>query len=81
MDATPFYFNEGYSSRSWTELRLFLLKYNVNIPTRNEIDAEKKTIHPDITYHEIKSFVDYHELIEDTVQGNFNFNKINLFSL
>ncbi|CAL4224806.1 unnamed protein product, partial [Meganyctiphanes norvegica] len=68
-DATAFYFNEKYSTRSWTELRLFLLKFNVKLPKRNDIDIEKKNLHPTIISQEIKSFVHYPDLIDDTVQG------------
>ena len=70
-DATAFYFNEKYSTRSWTELCLFLLKFNVKLPKRNDIDIEKKNLHPTIISQEIKSFVHYPDLIDDTVQGNF----------
>ena len=67
--ATSFFFNEGFSARSWTELRLFLKQFNVELPTRNTIDTEKTKLHPKITSHEIKSFVHYKDLIEDTVKG------------
>ncbi len=68
-EATPFFFNEGFSSRSWTELRLFLMKHNVELPTRNAIDDEKKKLCPKIISQEIKSFVTYPDLIQDTVAG------------
>ena len=67
--ATSFFFNEGFSSRSWTELRLFLKPFNIELPTRNNIDLAKKKLHLKITTHEIKSFVQYKDLIEDTVKG------------
>ena len=71
-DALGFFFNAEHSSRSWTELRLFLLKYGVVIPTRNDIDEEKKKLLPPISVEEIKSSIDYGVLIEDTVKGECN---------
>ena len=41
-EALALFFNAGFSSRGWTELRLFLLRFGVELPTRNEIDNEKK---------------------------------------
>ena len=67
--ATSFFFNEGFSSRSWTELRLFLKQFGVELPTRNTIDEEKKTLHPNIAVQEIKSCVQYKDLVEDTLKG------------
>lgn len=69
--ATAFYFNQGFSSRSWTELRLFIKKYGVELPPRNEIDVMKKELHPQIKVEEIKSSVRYSELIENTVKGMY----------
>ena len=68
-EVTPFYFNGGFSTRSWTELRLFLIKFGVEIPPRNKIDIEKKTLSPQIITQEIKSCVTYPDLIHDTVSG------------
>ena len=68
-EATPFFFNGGFSSRSWTELRLFLVKFNVDLPTRNVIDLEKKSLLPKIISQEIKSSVTYPDLIHDTVSS------------
>ena len=62
-DAVGFFFNEEHSSRSWTELRLFYLKYRVVLPTRNVVDEEKRKLLPPITVEEIKTSV------EDTVKG------------
>ncbi|CAL4216742.1 unnamed protein product, partial [Meganyctiphanes norvegica] len=67
--ATSFFFNEGFSSRSWTELRLFLKQFGVELPTRNTIDEEKKKLHPNIAVQEIKSCVQYKDLVEDTLKG------------
>ena len=74
-EATPFYFNGGFSSRSWTELRLFLIKFGVEIPPRNKIDIEKKTLSPQIITQEIKSCVTYPDLIHDTVSGLIKISK------
>jgi hypothetical protein len=63
-ESMAFFFNETHSSRSWTELRLFMLKYGVELPSRNQIDEKKKLLHP-----QIKSSVKYKDLIENTVQG------------
>ena len=68
-DAVSFYFSQEHSSRSWTELRLFLSKYEVYLPARNQIDTEKKKILPPIKFSEIKSEVNYSDLVTDTVHG------------
>ena len=66
-EALAYFFNAGFSSRGWTELRLFLLKFGVELPTRNEIDIEKKALHPTIISQEIKCSVEYADLMKDTV--------------
>lgn len=68
-EAVAFYFNEGYSSRSWTELRVFLSHFGVELPTRNTIDNKKKNLGPPILSQEIKCSVTYPDLIQDTVEG------------
>ena len=69
QDATAFYFNNSFSTRSWTELRLFLLKFDVNLPPRNLIDNNKHELHPKVISHEIKCSVPYIDLVKDTVSG------------
>ena len=64
----------GYSNRSYTELRLFLKEFNVQLPTRNNLDVEKSKLHPTITVEQIKSSVNYQELVEDTVKGESQSN-------
>lgn len=68
-DATTYFLNGGFSSRSWTELRLFLLKYDVELPTRNSIDSLKTEFQPKVISQEIKCSVSYPELLHDTVKG------------
>ena len=68
-DAAAFFFLQDFSTRSWTELRLFFKKYDIILPTRNAIDEEKKKFHPPITVEEIKSSVQYGELIQNTVES------------
>ena len=68
-EAVAFYFNEGFSSRSWTELRVFLLQFDVELPTRNMIDSKKQNLAPTMISHEIKCSVTYPDLIKDTVDG------------
>ena len=68
-ESVAFYFNNNHSSRSWTELRLFLLKFGIQLPTRNDIDLQKKSLHPTIHVEEIKSFVHYKDLVDNTVRG------------
>ena len=41
-EAVAFYFNQEHSTRSWTELRLFLGQYGLKLPTRNDINRKKK---------------------------------------
>lgn len=68
-EACAYFLNGGFSSRSWTDLRLFLLKFNVELPTRNTIDTNKSDYLPQVISHEIKCSVSYPELIQDTVLG------------
>ena len=69
MTLLPSFFLQDFSTRSWTELRLFFKKYDIILPTRNAIDEEKKKFHPPITVEEIKSSVQYGELIQNTVEA------------
>ena len=68
-ESLGFFFNSTHSSHSWTELRLFLLKFGVELPTRNIIDQHKKALHPPILVQEIKSSVQYSDLVDNTVKG------------
>ena len=45
------------------------MKHNVELPTRNAIDDEREKLCPKIISQEIKSFVTYPDLIQDTVSG------------
>ena len=45
--------------------------FNVELPTRNEIDKLKGTYHPPVMSQEIKCSVDYIDLVKDTVKGLF----------
>lgn len=47
------------------------MKYNLELPTRNDIDQEKISLCPKVISQEIKSFVTYPDLIQDTVSGIF----------
>ena len=65
-----FYFNQEHSSRSWSELRLFLEEYDVRLPTRNEVDCMKKEMLPGgITCNEVKSDVNFDDLVSNTARG------------
>ena len=68
-DSLGIFFNSIHSSRSLTELRLFLLRFWVELPTRNIIDQHKKSMHPPILVQEIKNSVQYTDLICNTVKG------------
>ena len=69
-DAVALYFNQEHSSRSWTELRLFLEEYDVRLPTRNEVDCMKKEMLPGgITCNEVKSDVNFDDLVSNTARG------------
>ena len=68
-EACAYFLNGGYSTRSWTELRQFLLRFDVELPTRNEIDIHKVSYQPPILSQEIKCSVDYPSLVKDTTCG------------
>ena len=68
-EACGYFLNGGYSTRSWTELRQFLLKFDIELPTRNDIDTHKVRYQPQIVSQEIKCSVDYPSLVKDTTCG------------
>ena len=68
-EACAYFLNGGYSTRSWTELRQFLLKFDIELPTRNDIDTHKVRYQPPILSQEIKCSVDYPSLVKDTTCG------------
>ena len=66
--AIAFYFNQGHSSRFWTELRLFLKQFDFDNCYPQGIlfmMRTKKNISRKIV-KKIKSSVKYQDLIEDT---------------
>ena len=62
------YFNQGHSSRSWTELRLFLKQFDFDncYPQGILFMMRARKTHPEIFVKKIKSSVKYQDLIEDT---------------
>ena len=67
-EATASYFNQDYITRGLTEVRLFMPRFGVSLPTRNQIDVEKQKFHPDIQSHENKCSSEYTDTVSPTVE-------------
>ena len=46
-------------------------KFGVDLPTRNEIDAEKKKLAIPLTKNILKTSADFQDVLENTASGNF----------
>ena len=66
-----FLFIHKYTERGWTELRLWLKKFGVDLPTRNEIDSEKKKLAIPLTKNVLKASADFQDVLKNTASGNF----------
>ena len=69
IEACGLILNLNLSTRKYTELRLFLNQKNIRLPPRNEIDDFKHSLHPQISSLELKSSVDFEDLIIETFRG------------
>ena len=69
LEATAFMYNNGLSTRQYQETRMTTMRFGFILPPRNEIDKFKADLYPTISEYELKSSVDYEELLSNTFIG------------